>query len=321
MTILAGELLYSDVAPYLPGTLVPISLPASAQPTRSPWPAQPGAAAGPPPTAVSDRSPAGASEKRALEALVDHIVPGRSADTRGPGEDELRITRIVRLPIDEASATGALRRPNEEPEDLKLPFWGGVIRLRIVAGVPICDGRSPQDVTCPGTQPSTPTPIAALWMNADKGNPAARAVHPITNGSKRRAAPVWFASRDVAQARRAFVTRKAGSDVNLCCRKGTQSRAIGAVALAMTVGALELTSDGIFQDARDLLLEPRPGRRDHQHPQLCPVVLSVPSGLDVRKVDLPIELQILRSTRSGGPWSGSRRAKARSSGVTQAMAT
>jgi hypothetical protein len=95
-------------------------------------------------------------------------------------------------------------------------------------------------------------------------------VHPITNGSKPRATPVWFASRDVAQARRAFVTRKAGSDVNLCCRKGTLSRAIGAVALAMTVGALELTSEGVFQGARDFLLEPRPGRRDHQHPQLCP---------------------------------------------------
>src|ERR1017187_7362586 len=76
-------------------------------------------------------------------------------------------------------------------------------------------------------------------------------VHPITNGSKPRATRVWFASRDVAQARRAFVTRKAGSDVNLCCRKGTISRAIGAVALAMTVGALELTSDGVFQGARD----------------------------------------------------------------------
>jgi Pyridoxamine 5'-phosphate oxidase len=157
VTILAGELFYSDVAPYLPGTLVPISLPASAQPTRSPWPAHPGAAAGPPPTAVSDRSPAGTGEKRAaLEALVDHIVPGRSADTRGPSEDELRITRIVRLPIDEASAIGALRRPNEEPEDLRLSFWGGVIPLRIVAGVPICDGRSPQDVGRAGRRRARP---------------------------------------------------------------------------------------------------------------------------------------------------------------------
>jgi hypothetical protein len=195
VTIPAGELSYSHVAPYLPGTLVPISLPASAQPTRSPWPAHLGAAAGPPPT-----------------------------------EDELCITRIVRLPIDEASAKlGALRRPNGQPEDLMLPFWGGVIPFRIVAGVPTRDGRSPQDVTCPGTQPSTPAPIAALWMNADKGSPAARAVHPITNRSKRRATPVWFASRDVPQARRAFVTRKAGSDVNLCCRQAPRGKRRGSL--------------------------------------------------------------------------------------------
>ena len=105
------------MTPYLPDILVPISLPASAQPTRSPWPAHPGAPAGPPPTAVSDRRPAGTGEKRAaLEALVDYIVPGRSVDARGPSEDELRITRIVRLPIDEASAKlGALWRPNGKP--------------------------------------------------------------------------------------------------------------------------------------------------------------------------------------------------------------
>ena len=45
-------------------------------------------------------------------------------------------------------------------------------------------------MTCPGTQPSTPAPIAAMWMNADKGSPAAGAVHPITNGSS--AAPRRF---------------------------------------------------------------------------------------------------------------------------------
>jgi hypothetical protein len=50
----------------------------------------------------------------------------------------------------------------------------------------------PQDVTCPGPQSRTLAPIAALWMNADKGGPAAPAVHPITNGSKRRAAPRRF---------------------------------------------------------------------------------------------------------------------------------
>ena len=140
MTIPAGEQFYSHDAPCLPGTrcrsasLLPPRL------TRSLWPAHPGAAAGPPPTAVSDRSPAGTGEKRAaLEALVDHIVPGRSVDTRGSSEGELRIARIVRLPINEASAKlGALRRPNEEPEDLKPPFWQrrAVVRVALGEGAP-----------------------------------------------------------------------------------------------------------------------------------------------------------------------------------------
>lgn len=314
MTIPAGELFYSHVAPHLPGTLVPISLPASAPPTRSPWPAHPGAAAGSPPTALGDRSPAGTGEKRAaLEALVDHIVPGRSVDTRGPSEDELRITRIVRLPIDEASAKlGALRRPNGEPEDLKLPFWGGVIPLRIVAGVPICDGRRPQDVTCPGTQPSTPAPIAALWMNTDKGSPAARAVHPITNGSKRRATPVWFASRDVAQARRAFVTRKAGSDVNLCCRKGTISRAIGAVGAGHDRGSARADL------GRHLPGRPRLLAGTETWPPGSPASSTLPRSCSACRREstcgrstCPSSCRSWRSTRSGGPWSGSRWARAR----------
>jgi hypothetical protein len=101
--------------------------------------------------------------------------------------------------------------------------------------------------------------------------------------------------------------------------------AIGAVALAMTVEALELTSDAIFQGARDFLPEPRPGRRDHQHPQLCPGRAQRAAGSRRAEVDLSIELQILAfhaqrravvrvALGEGAPVNGS-------SGVTQAAAT
>ena len=44
-------------------------------------------------------------EKRlGLEALVNHIVPGRTADARGPTEKELRSTMLLSLPIVDASA-------------------------------------------------------------------------------------------------------------------------------------------------------------------------------------------------------------------------
>ncbi len=50
----------------------------------------------------------------ALEAVVEHIVPGRWADVRWPSENELKATAVLALPIEEASAKvrygGAARR-------------------------------------------------------------------------------------------------------------------------------------------------------------------------------------------------------------------
>jgi uncharacterized protein len=80
-------------------------------------------------------------EKRAaLLAFVDHVVPGRSTDTRPPAEEELRATLVLRLPIVEASAKIRTGGPIEEPEDLSLPYWGGEIPLRLAPGAPIHDG-------------------------------------------------------------------------------------------------------------------------------------------------------------------------------------
>ncbi len=48
-------------------------------------------------------------KRRALEALVEHVAPGRSAETRPPSDAELRATRVVALEITEASAKSSLR--------------------------------------------------------------------------------------------------------------------------------------------------------------------------------------------------------------------
>jgi nitroimidazol reductase NimA-like FMN-containing flavoprotein (pyridoxamine 5'-phosphate oxidase superfamily) len=63
----------------------------------------------------------------ALRAVVDHTVPGRSEDCRGPSASELRATRVVKLAVTEASAKVRTGGPIEEPEDLALPFWGGEV--------------------------------------------------------------------------------------------------------------------------------------------------------------------------------------------------
>ncbi|CAL9363278.1 hypothetical protein SUDANB99_00688 [Streptomyces sp. enrichment culture] len=75
----------------------------------------------------------------ALDALVDHVVPGRSADSRPADAKELAATAVLRLDLAEVSAKVRTGGVNEEPEDLALPHWAGVIPLTTRYGTPVPD--------------------------------------------------------------------------------------------------------------------------------------------------------------------------------------
>jgi nitroimidazol reductase NimA-like FMN-containing flavoprotein (pyridoxamine 5'-phosphate oxidase superfamily) len=75
----------------------------------------------------------------ALEAIVEHLVPGRTADARGSNPAELRSTLVVRLPIDEGSAKVRTGAPIDDEDDLDLPVWAGVVPLTLTAGPPVSD--------------------------------------------------------------------------------------------------------------------------------------------------------------------------------------
>lgn len=83
----------------------------------------------------------------AQRALVEHVVPGRTAEVRMPNEKELKETTILALALDEASAKVRTGDPKDPEEDLDLPVWAGVLPLRIVAGEaePAADLRSNPD--------------------------------------------------------------------------------------------------------------------------------------------------------------------------------
>ncbi|AXG52680.1 hypothetical protein SLCG_1525 [Streptomyces lincolnensis] len=89
-------------------------------------------------------------EKRsALDALVDHVVPGRAADSRPANKKELAATAVIRLDLDEVSAKLRTGGVNDEPEDLALPHWAGVVPLRKGYTDPVAD---------PGLAPGTGLP-------------------------------------------------------------------------------------------------------------------------------------------------------------------
>ncbi len=88
-------------------------------------------------------------KRRAQDALVDHVAPGRSAEVRPPTDRELRQTAIFAIPLDEASAKVRTGSPKDDEEDLGLPIWAGVLPLRTVVGPPEPDPHLPPAVGPP----------------------------------------------------------------------------------------------------------------------------------------------------------------------------
>ncbi|GES30237.1 pyridoxamine 5'-phosphate oxidase family protein [Streptomyces angustmyceticus] len=76
-------------------------------------------------------------KKAALDALVDHVLPGRAADSRPGNAKELAATAVIRLDLREVSAKIRSGGPSDEPEDLALPYWSGVLPVAPVHGAPI----------------------------------------------------------------------------------------------------------------------------------------------------------------------------------------
>ncbi|HEV3045950.1 MAG TPA: pyridoxamine 5'-phosphate oxidase family protein [Solirubrobacteraceae bacterium] len=103
-------------------------------------------------------------EKRAaLQAVVEHIVPGRWADIRAPNENELKATSVLAIPIDEASAKVRSGGPLDDEEDYALSAWAGVIPLVSQARAPEPDGRlragiAPPQYVTDYRRPGSPRP-------------------------------------------------------------------------------------------------------------------------------------------------------------------
>jgi uncharacterized protein len=84
-------------------------------------------------TAVEDVD----AKRHAFDTIVEHVLTGRTEVARGANDSELRKTLVLRLPIDEASAKVRTGGPIDEPEDLELPVWAGVIPCELAWGEPV----------------------------------------------------------------------------------------------------------------------------------------------------------------------------------------
>lgn len=73
---------------------------------------------------------------RALHVITDHVAPNWDT-TRRPTAREVRATRVVALPLAEASAKVRSGPAVDEPEDIDEPYWSGQIPVTTVFGDPI----------------------------------------------------------------------------------------------------------------------------------------------------------------------------------------
>ena len=96
-------------------------------------------------TEVTDRL----EKLTALDAIVEHVVPGRSADARAPNETELRGTLVLSLPLEEVSAKIRTGAPIDDDDDYALPIWAGEIPFTLTPATPIADPRLSPEIALP----------------------------------------------------------------------------------------------------------------------------------------------------------------------------
>lgn len=87
--------------------------------------------------------------RRAMDTFVDRFIPGRTKDNRPLKANELKITKLLGMEIEEASTKVRGGPPLDDEEDYALPIWAGVINFKTIVS-----GTDPD----PRNLPSLPIP-------------------------------------------------------------------------------------------------------------------------------------------------------------------
>ncbi|HEV1997479.1 MAG TPA: pyridoxamine 5'-phosphate oxidase family protein [Candidatus Dormibacteraeota bacterium] len=90
-----------------------------------------------------------AEKMAAMEALLEHVARGRWQDTRHPSKAEFASTVILALKLDEASAKVRSGDPVDDPDDLVLIHWAGVIPMSVQPGPAIAARDLATDIPTP----------------------------------------------------------------------------------------------------------------------------------------------------------------------------
>ncbi|MEM1231578.1 MAG: pyridoxamine 5'-phosphate oxidase family protein [Pseudomonadota bacterium] len=90
-----------------------------------------------------------AAKMAALQAMIEHLYPGRWDTLRPINDGEFAGTRVARVPIDLASAKIRSGPPIDDEPDYDLPIWSGVVPVHATFGEPVEDPRQHPDAQRP----------------------------------------------------------------------------------------------------------------------------------------------------------------------------
>ena len=77
----------------------------------------------------------------AMRVISEHTMPGRWDEVRDSHEREVKMTGVIELAIESASAKISEGHPDDEDEDYDIPIWAGVLPITTQVGRMIDDER------------------------------------------------------------------------------------------------------------------------------------------------------------------------------------
>lgn len=85
----------------------------------------------------------------AAEKFTDHVMPGRWADARQPNASDMKKTMFIAVEMEEASVKFRAHGVGDDPEDMALNVWAGVLPLSLTPQAPVQDEAGNPNIPLP----------------------------------------------------------------------------------------------------------------------------------------------------------------------------
>jgi nitroimidazol reductase NimA-like FMN-containing flavoprotein (pyridoxamine 5'-phosphate oxidase superfamily) len=85
----------------------------------------------------------------AAERFTEHVMPGRWADARQPSASDMKKTMFIAVEIEEASVKFRAHGVGDDPEDMGLNVWAGVLPIKPLPQDPETDESGVRGIPVP----------------------------------------------------------------------------------------------------------------------------------------------------------------------------